>query len=84
MVSRSKRTVPYPILGENTLVLSEAMVLTEENGELTLMFRVGDTCAHTSNLYHSPNDAALPLDISIVRFMSVGPTVFNCGDGRAD
>jgi hypothetical protein len=45
VVSRSKRTVPYPILGENTLVLSETMVLTEDKGELTLMFRVGDTCA---------------------------------------
>lgn len=39
VVSRSKRAVPYPILGENTLVLSESACLTEENGELALMFR---------------------------------------------
>ncbi len=39
VVSRSKRAVPYPILGENTLVLSESAVLTEEDGELALMFR---------------------------------------------
>lgn len=39
VVSRSKRTVPYPILGENTLVLSDSMVLTEDAGELALMFR---------------------------------------------
>lgn len=43
VVSRSKRAVPYPILGENTFVLSESMVLTEDDGELALMFRVGDT-----------------------------------------
>lgn len=44
VVSRSKRAVPYPILGENTFVLSESMVLTEDDGQLALMFRVGDTC----------------------------------------
>ena len=59
-MSRSKRTVPYPILGENTLVLSETMVLTEDKGELTLMFRVGDTCA------------VLPLLIVCCTIISIG------------
>lgn len=40
MVQSALRTVPYPLLGSNTLVLSDAMVLSpDENGDLALMFR---------------------------------------------
>ena len=40
VVSRAIRTVPYPLLGENTLVLSDSMVLAkDEKGTLALMFR---------------------------------------------
>lgn len=44
VVNRAKRTVPYPLLGENTLVLSDSLcVAPNEDGELTLVCRVGDT-----------------------------------------
>lgn len=40
VVSRAIQTVPYPLLGENTLVLSDSMVLAkDEKGNLALMFR---------------------------------------------
>jgi len=40
VVSKAVRTVPYPLLGENTLVLSDSLVLAkDENGALALMFR---------------------------------------------
>lgn len=40
VVSRAIRTVPYPLLGENTLVLSDSMILAkDEKGDLALMFR---------------------------------------------
>lgn len=39
-MSKAVRTVPYPLLGENTLVLSDSLVLAkDENGDLALMFR---------------------------------------------
>lgn len=45
MVGKSLRTVPYPLLGENTLVLSDSMVLAkDENGQLALMFRWATHC----------------------------------------
>ena len=41
VVSRAIQTVPYPLLGENTLVLSDSMVLArDEKGDLALMFRL--------------------------------------------
>ena len=40
VVSKSLRTVPYPLLGENTMVLSDCMILApDERGRLSLMFR---------------------------------------------
>ena len=40
VVTKAIRTVPYPLLGENTLVLSDSMVLAkDEKGQLALMFR---------------------------------------------
>ena len=42
VVTKAIRTVPYPLLGENTLVLSDSMVLAkDEKGQLALMFRRG-------------------------------------------
>lgn len=44
VVGRAKRTVPYPLLGENTLVLSDVLcVCPDELGRLCLFCRVGDT-----------------------------------------
>ncbi|KAK9837394.1 hypothetical protein WJX84_010244 [Apatococcus fuscideae] len=44
VVANALRTVPFPLLGENTLVLSDTMCLApDENGHLSVMFRVGDT-----------------------------------------
>eukprot|EP00884_Botryococcus_braunii_P021107 jgi/Botrbrau1/7680/Bobra.0159s0122.1 len=44
VVKSAVRTVPYPLLASNTLVLSDAMLLSrDEKGDLALMFRVGDT-----------------------------------------
>ncbi|KAK9856462.1 hypothetical protein WJX84_003016 [Apatococcus fuscideae] len=44
VVSNALRTVPFPLLGENTLVLSDHMCLApDENGHMSIMFRVGDT-----------------------------------------
>lgn len=39
IVQQRPRAVPTPILQENTLVLSECMVLTSRNGKLMLMIR---------------------------------------------
>lgn len=40
IVQSAIRTVPYPLLASNTLVLSDAMVLSpDENGDLALMIR---------------------------------------------
>jgi hypothetical protein len=44
VVNRAKRTVPYPLLGENTLVLSDLLcVARNAAGQLCLSCRVGDT-----------------------------------------
>jgi hypothetical protein len=44
VASKALRTVPYPLLGENTLVISDSCVLApDDNGHLALLFRVGDT-----------------------------------------
>jgi hypothetical protein len=40
VVSKALRCVPYPLLGENTLVLSDSLILSpDEDGNLSLMFR---------------------------------------------
>jgi hypothetical protein len=44
VVNRAKRTVPYPLLGENTLVLSDLLcVCPNERGQPCLMARTADT-----------------------------------------
>ncbi|KAK9825397.1 hypothetical protein WJX81_000403 [Elliptochloris bilobata] len=44
VVGKAMRTVPYPLLGENTLAIADTLVLApDENGDQALMFRVGDT-----------------------------------------
>ena len=45
VVGRSARCVPYPLLGENTLCLSDSLCLSRTRGgkNVALMFRVGDT-----------------------------------------
>ncbi|GAB4816589.1 hypothetical protein N2152v2_003635 [Parachlorella kessleri] len=44
VVNRAKRTVPYPLLGENTLVLSDVLCLAPNKaGQLCLTCRVADT-----------------------------------------
>lgn len=44
VVNRAKRTVPYPLLGENTLVLSDVCVIApDEDGVPCLMCRAADT-----------------------------------------
>lgn len=46
VVSKSLRTVPYPLLGENTMVLSDSMILApDEQGRLALMFRCAAACS---------------------------------------
>lgn len=45
VVSKAVQTVPYPLLGENTLVISDSMVLSrDENNNLALMFRWPHRC----------------------------------------
>lgn len=39
-------TVPYPLLGENTFVVSDTACVCSVDGVLTLMWRVGDTYAN--------------------------------------
>ena len=44
VVSRSKRTVPYPLLGENTLAVSDSLCISQNSdGTLRLSVRVADT-----------------------------------------
>lgn len=44
VVSRAKRSVPYPLLGDNTLVLSDVLCLApNKRGQLCLTCRVADT-----------------------------------------
>ena len=44
VVGRSLRCVPYPLLGENTLCVSDSLVLgTDREGAPALLVRVGDT-----------------------------------------
>lgn len=44
IVNRAKRTVPYPLLGENTLVLSDVLCVSPNaQGKLSLRCRVADT-----------------------------------------
>lgn len=48
--AKALRTVPYPLLGENTLCISDSLVLaSDEKGNLALLFRSGATSfAHIS------------------------------------
>ena len=40
VASKALRTVPYPLLGENTLCIADSMVLApDQDGRLALMFR---------------------------------------------
>ena len=39
IVSATPKCVPYPVLQENTLVLSNFLVVGKRNGKLSLMFR---------------------------------------------
>ncbi|KAK9916760.1 hypothetical protein WJX75_006642 [Coccomyxa subellipsoidea] len=44
VAAKALRTVPYPLLGENTLVISDSIVLApDDKGQLALIVRVGDT-----------------------------------------
>ena len=44
VVGRAARCVPYPLLGENTLCLSDSLCLSRTRaGRVALMVRVGDT-----------------------------------------
>ena len=44
VVSNALRTVPFPLLGENTLTLSDHMCLApDENGHMSVMFRYAYT-----------------------------------------
>ena len=44
VVGRAARCVPYPLLGENTLCLSDSLCLSRtRGGQVALMVRVGDT-----------------------------------------
>jgi len=44
VVGRALRCVPYPLLGENTLCVSDSLVLgTDKDGAPALLVRVGDT-----------------------------------------
>jgi hypothetical protein len=42
-VPGQSHSLPYPALGENTLVISEACAISSRDGVTQLMFRVGDT-----------------------------------------
>ena len=56
IVSTVPKSVPYPVLQENTLVLSNFLVVAKRNGKLSLMFRQvpqndTDTRCHSSASY---------------------------------
>ena len=42
VLATPRSTVPYPLLRENTLVLSDQLVLRRRHGRLELQVRVGD------------------------------------------
>ena len=45
VVNRALRTVPYPLLGENTLCLSDSCILApDDEGNMALMFRSRTFC----------------------------------------
>ena len=74
VVSKAVRTVPYPLLGENTLVLSDSLVLAkDENGDLALMFR---SASHASCLDQKRKCGsgilAVPVTFSHMKCMFVG------------
>ncbi len=52
IVSAIPKSVPYPVLQENTLVLSNYLVVGKRNGKLSLMFRrafLNSTCTHAAS-----------------------------------
>ena len=58
VVSKALRTVPYPLLGENTFVLSDVVILApDEDGKLALMVR----CKYFHMLSHPSRQFALHL-----------------------
>ena len=45
VASKALRTVPYPLLGENTLCIADSMCLApDEDGKLALLFRYALDC----------------------------------------
>ena len=45
VVNRALRTVPYPLLGENTLCLSDSCILApDDEGNMAIMFRSRPRC----------------------------------------
>ena len=81
VVSRSKRAVPYPILGENTLVLSESMVLTEEDGELALMFRCPPPALSSQTLHPEVDLVLLPAELHEIHELSALTSLAACIHG---
>lgn len=54
IVSATPKSVPYPVLQENTLVLSNFLVVGKRNGKLSLMFRqVCLLCSIIRGTFHS-------------------------------
>ena len=54
VASKALRTVPYPLLGENTLCIADSMCLApDEDGKLALLFRQVISCTLANPyLYH--------------------------------
>ena len=50
VAAKALRTVPYPLLGENTLVISDSIVLApDDKGQLALIVRCASDLASTSS-----------------------------------
>ncbi len=46
VAAKALRTVPYPLLGENTLVISDSIILApDDTGRLALMVRCDWSCS---------------------------------------
>ena len=71
VASKALRTVPYPLLGENTLCIADSMVLApDQDGRLALMFRCDPcmtsiTAPLTDSMVLAPDqDGRLALNLS--------------------